>query len=189
MLLAEILPADVWAIALSIIGFLLSLQGLWLVCRALWPAAVERASGRVRDHGVACFFVGLLVSLIIISIAVAAGRRAGAPGQVLAYILLFFYLIMTGIGTSGLATHIGRGLASPIDAIQPWRRTVRGGIVLELAMLIPLFGWVGIFPVSLIIGAGSTFMGLFTAKALRAPITLEHKPEAPVVLSAGGVMQ
>lgn len=186
-MLAEILPADVWSVSLSIIGILLSLEGLWLVCRALWPAAVERAAERCERRGVACFFLGLLVTLIAVFVAIAVGRRLGAPGKILAYILLFFYLIMTGIGTSGFVTLIGRRLPSPIDAAQPWRVTVRGGIALELAWLIPLFGWVGILPISLIIGCGASFMGIFTGRGSRSQAV--PAPVEITGLHASGVLQ
>ncbi len=38
--------ANYYAITGSIIGFFLSLQGLWLVSTALWPARVQRRGPR-----------------------------------------------------------------------------------------------------------------------------------------------
>ena len=77
MLVADIYLGDVWAISLGVIGFLLSLQGLWLVCRALWPRLVERLAVRCQLRPVACFFLGLLVSGVILLIGIAAGKRLG----------------------------------------------------------------------------------------------------------------
>jgi hypothetical protein len=150
------------AIALSIIGFLLSLQGLWLVCRALWPNRVEKAAVRCEKNGVAAFFVGLLVSGLILLVATVGGKTLGAPGQMAGFILLFFWVIISGVGTAGFVTHIGRRLQSPADADRPWRATIRGGVALELACLIPVLGWFGILPISLIIGAGAMTLTLFS---------------------------
>ncbi|HET6250983.1 MAG TPA: hypothetical protein VFE47_25060 [Tepidisphaeraceae bacterium] len=160
--------SDVVAIALSIIGFLLSLQGLWLLCRALWPNRVERSAGRCERNGVACFFVGLLVSAAIFLVAAVGGKRLGAPGQLAAFILLFVFIIISGVGTAGFVTHIGRRLESPADAGRPWRATIRGGVALELACLIPVLGWFGILPISLIVGAGAATLSLFDRPARRA---------------------
>jgi hypothetical protein len=153
--------SDVVAIALSIIGFLLSLQGLWLVCRALWPARVERAAQRCERNGVACFFVGMVVSGAILLVATIGGKTLGAPGQLAGFGLLFFFLILSGIGTAGLVTHIGRRLESPADASRPWRATIRGGVALELAYLIPVLGWFGILGISLVVGAGAATLSFF----------------------------
>ncbi len=157
--------SDVVAIALSVIGVLLSLQGLWLVCLAMWPGRVEMAAVRCRKNGLACFFVGLPATAILLLFAGTVAKRLGGPGQLIGFILLFFYVIFAGVGMSGLVTHIGRRLESPADAGRSWRATVRGGAALELACLIPLLGWVGIFPISLIIGFGAATLTLFSRVA------------------------
>jgi len=79
---------DVLAIALSIFGFLLSLTGLWLLCRAMWPERVEAAAGRCRDNGVACFFVGLPVMGVTLLVAGVMSKRgdAGSIGGVQSWV-------------------------------------------------------------------------------------------------------
>lgn len=169
MILAEgIITADIWAISLSILGFLLSLQGLWLLCRALWPNRVELSAMRCQRNGIVCFLVGLVVTGVTLAIAAVLANTLGAPGQLGGFALGFLYLIFAGIGSAGFVTHIGRRLASPVDIDRPWRATVRGGIALELAYLIPILGWLGILPISLIIGAGAATLALFTKSAERA---------------------
>lgn len=155
------LMADVLAIALSVIGFLLSLLGLWLLCRALWPRRVESAAARCRSNAIACFITGLLVTLVTVVVAVGLATRFGAPGQIMAFIVAFLYMIYAGIGMAGLATHVGRRLMSPVDAARPWRATVRGGITLELAYLFPLLGWFGLLPISFILGSGAVTLSFF----------------------------
>jgi hypothetical protein len=152
---------DITAIALGIIGFLLSLQGLWILCRALWPTRVERAADCCRRCAVASFFVGIPITLVVVLFALALGRRLGTPGQVAAWIIGSIFFVYAGTGMSGLVTFIGERLASPVDSVRPWRSTIRGGIALELAFLFPVIGWV-VFPaVTLILGAGAATLSFF----------------------------
>src|SRR6185437_5104104 len=167
---------DVIAIALSVVGFLLSLQGLWLICRAMWPQRVEASAARCERNGVACFFIGLILTGIMLLIVRVAGAKMGAPGKLIALVVLFFYVMYSGVGTAGFVTHIGRRLPSPADGGCSWRTAIRGGIALELAYLIPVLGWFGILPISLIIGAGAATMAIFSrADSERAPFSASHE--------------
>src|SRR4051795_2571350 len=146
---------DVMAIALSIAGFLLSLQGVWLVCLAMGPRRVARAAERCERNGIKSFLVGLLLTgFAVLAIAVLGGRL-GTAGQLAGWSIGFVYLVYSGVGTAGLVTHLGKRLSSPADADRPWKATVRGGVALELAYLVPVLGWFGLLPLSMIIGAGA----------------------------------
>jgi hypothetical protein len=173
-----LITADIWAIGLSIVGFLLSLQGLWLLCRALWPNRVEAATMRCQRNAIACFFVGAIVTAVTLTVAGILANTLGARGQFTAFALLFFYIMFAGVGSSGFVTHIGRRLASPTDLERPWRATVRGGIALELAYLIPILGWLGILPISLVIGAGAATLALFTKVPPRSSAQATPQPFA-----------
>src|SRR5438045_5990711 len=146
---------DVMAIGLSIAGFLLSLQGVWLVCLAMWPRRVARAAERCERNGVKSFFVGVLLTGVAVLAIALLGKRLGTAGQLAGWAIGFLYLVYSGVGTAGLVTHLGKRLSSPADADRPWRATVRGGVALQLAYLVPLLGWFGLLPLSMIIGAGA----------------------------------
>ena len=102
---------DVIAISLSIIGFLLSLQGLWLVAQALWPERVETATRHSGSRSLVCFGVGLPVTAITAFFA-AVVARAGTFGQISAFSAALLYLVYANVGVAGFVTHIGRRLAS-----------------------------------------------------------------------------
>src|SRR5579859_1886776 len=106
------LLGDVTAIALSIIGFLLSLQGLWLLCRAMWPKRLQKTSECSR-RWIRCFFVGLPITAISIALAIFFGKTFGAVGQIAAWIFGGIFAFYAGVGTSGFVTLIGQRLASP----------------------------------------------------------------------------
>ena len=147
--------------ALSIIGFLLSLQGLWLLSLALFPRRVARAADRCRHHGIASFFVGILITGVALLIGAVLARRGGGPRHGVGGLFLSLFTLYAGVGMSGLVTFIGQRLPTPSDAIRPWRTTVRGGIVLELAYLLPIVGWFVLLPFSVIMGAGAITLSFF----------------------------
>lgn len=153
--------ADVTAIALSIIGFLLSLQGLWLLCRAIWPKRVRQAAQRCQTSRIASLLVGIPMTVVILGLAGAIARRGGTPGHVLGWTIGSIFLLYAGTGMSGFATFVGERLASPYDALRPWWATVRGGAAVELAALFPVIGWFVLLPVVMMLGVGAVTLSFF----------------------------
>jgi hypothetical protein len=86
--------------------------------------------------------------------------------------LFAFY---AGTGTSGFVTMIGERLASPADAGRPWRATVRGGIALELTYLVPIIGWFGVLPASIILGAGAMTLSFFKWDKASGAVSFETR--------------
>jgi hypothetical protein len=158
--------ADTVAILLAVVGFLLSLQGLWLFCRALWQNKVIAAATRCGRNPIKSFVAGVVVTVLMV-IAVALVGRAGQPGQLLAFGIVSLYVIFSGIGVAGLATHMGQRLSSPADDRRPWAATVRGGVVLNLAYVIPIVGWFVILPASVVLGAGAAALALLWPRTAR----------------------
>src|SRR5258708_8212030 len=99
--------AAVTAMALWIMGFLLSLQGLWLISRALWPKRVELATERSRRNGIACFAVGAVTSAVVIVVVGLIAKSLGTFGQLAAFAIAFLYLIYANVGLAGFVSHIG----------------------------------------------------------------------------------
>ncbi len=64
------------------------------------------------------------------------------------------------MGSAGLGDRIGVGLPSAGDATQPWRRLLRGGTVLSLTFLLPIVGWVGVLPWTLVSGVGAAVLAM-----------------------------
>lgn len=165
------LMADTMAIFFVILGLLLAFPGLWLLSRGLWPQTVTNAAAVCRNGLLKPFFAGLPLTAGMVFAAAALGNL-GPPGKISAVIVVCFYLILANCGVAGLATTIGERLASRIDAGQPWRATLRGGIVLELAYLLPILGWFLILPVSMTIGCGASLIALFRNLVARSAARL-----------------
>jgi hypothetical protein len=59
-----------------------------------------------------------------------------------------------------LVLRIGAGLPSPTDEQQPWRRVLRGGILLALTFLLPIVGWIVLPLWALVSGLGAFLLSL-----------------------------
>jgi hypothetical protein len=168
------LMADTMAIFFVVLGLLLALPGLWLLSLGLWPRAVAESADACSRGLVKPFFAGLPVTLLMIVAAAALNRVPGAVGNISAIAVVCAYMIFAHAGVAGLASCIGRRLASPADRERPWRATLRGSVVLELPFLLPLLGWFVILPAAITIGAGALTMSLlrraFANSTAAAPV-------------------
>lgn len=170
------LMADTMAIFFVILGLLLAFPGLWLLCRGLWPQTVANAAAVCRSGLIKPFFAGLPLTVIMVVAAVALGNL-GPPGKIAAAAIVCLYLMVANCGVAGLATTIGERLASRIDAGQVWRATLRGGIAMELAYLLPILGWFVILPMSMTIGCGASLIGLSRNLIARSAAALPREAE------------
>jgi len=156
------LMADTMSIFFVILGVLLAFSGLWLMCRGLWPEAVAAAAARCGQRLWTSFLAGLPITIVMIVLTRVLFNLLGPIGKIAGVGLVCLYMLQAHTGVSGLATSIGRRLWSPLDEQRPWRSTLRGGVVLELAYLLPILGWFVILPASIIIGSGAANLGLLS---------------------------
>ncbi|MGE0129597.1 MAG: hypothetical protein AB7U82_16080 [Blastocatellales bacterium] len=168
--------ADTMAIFFVILGLLLAFPGLWLLCRGLWPQAVANAAAICGKGLIKPFVVGLPVTVVMIFAAAALGNL-GPPGKIAAAATVCLYLMIANCGAAGLVTAIGERLRSPVDSAQPWRATLRGGVALGLASLLPILGWFVILPVSMTVGCGASLISLLRS-FLAAPVLNAPPDEA-----------
>ncbi len=175
------LMADTLAIFLVVLGFLLALPGLWLLCSGLWPAAVSRTTLDCNSGLLFPFLVGIPISLVAFFATVFASKELGQASGFVSIAIVCFYVLFASVGIAGLTTVIGNRLPSPADIERPWKATIRGSIVLELAFLLPLLGWFVLLPSALIIGSGAAFRSML--KGFRRPKSAKSKAVAETVES------
>jgi hypothetical protein len=156
------LMADTMSIFFVILGMMLALPGLWLLCRGLWPEAVAATADRCRKGLWSSFLAGLPITAVMILMTVILFNVLGPVGKIAGLGVVCLYMLQAHTGVAGLATAIGRRLATPHDEKRAWRSTLRGGVVLELAYLLPILGWFVILPASIIIGSGAANLGLLS---------------------------
>jgi hypothetical protein len=159
--------ADVLTWFLIIAGVYLVMVCYWLSAVALFPGAVEACRARYA-RPVATTAVGLLVLAPLLVVGLAAANAIKQPGPAGAVkVSLLLLLLPAFLGSAGLALRIGAGLWSPRDADQPWRRVLRGSLVLAPTFLLPFLGWFVVLPWTLVSGFGAALLTLRDAR--RAP--------------------
>jgi hypothetical protein len=148
--------ADILKILLIIIGILLIYVSYWLLAEALFPKLVESASRHYR-HPFKITFLGLGAALLPVILGLALSKTANPLFKFLGISLLVIPGMLGLAGSAGLTFRIGTGLPSPADETQPWRRVLRGGIVLTFSFLLPFVGWV-IIPVWVLVSGFGAFI-------------------------------
>ncbi len=132
--------ADILKIFLIIVGLLTVYVSYWLVAHALFPAVVDRA----RQHyarPVKLTLIGLLAAALPVILGAIISNLPNPALKLTGVTLMLIPALLGLIGSAGLVLRIGAGLPTPADEQQPWRRVLRGGILLSLTFLLPFVGW------------------------------------------------
>jgi hypothetical protein len=170
--------ADILLWTLIILGTYVVFVAYWIGAYALFPALVERCRATYGVRPVAATFLGLAILLPAITVATVVTKALPHPVVTIPVIgALLAVALSCLIGSAGLALRIGAGMASPLDAAQPWRRLLRGGMVLGLAFVMPFLGWFVLLPWSLASGLGA----LVLSRRATAPVREHAAIEAPPI--------
>jgi hypothetical protein len=158
-----VIMADVFKIVFLVLGALLVLVSYWLASAALFPAWIGRARIAYDHRPVRSTIVGIAVAAPLSILGVALMNSSGQPVLMLTGGLIVSIPVFLALaGSAGLALRIGAGLATPGDELAPWRRVLRGGIVLSLTFLLPVLGWFIVFPFALVSGVGAALLAFRT---------------------------
>jgi hypothetical protein len=157
--------ADVLTWFLVIVGSLMVFIAHWLGAYALFPNLVAGCSERYGRRPVAATLLGLgvIVPTLVLSGIVSKLLAHPAIGA-LVVVFLSVPTLLALLGSAGLALRIGTGLSSARDADEPWRRTLRGGVVLGLVFVLPVLGWFVLLPWVLVSGFGAALMTLVAGR-------------------------
>ena len=171
--------ADVLKVLLIILGILTIYVSYWLLAEALFPNLVERASQHYRKP-VTISLMGLGVAVVPIVLGLLLSKLPNPLAKVTGLTLIAVPILLGLVGSAGFTLRIGAGLPSPADMAQPWRRVLRGGIVLACTFLLPIVGWI-VLPIWVLVsGLGALIMCLRerpeTAKP--TPASFVPTPEA-----------
>ncbi len=167
--------ADVLKILLIIVGILTIYVSYWLLAEALFPALVERAS---RQYGrpVKISLVGLVAAVAPIVAGLALTKVPNPLIKVLGITLVVVPAMLGLAGSAGLTLRIGSGLPSPRDEREPWRRVLRGGILLAFSFLLPIVGWF-VLPIWVLVSGFGAFVLCVKERHSEGPVTLKPANE------------
>lgn len=154
------LMADTMAVFFVVLGLMVSLVGLCLLFRGLFPSVVLAGAERAGRGITLAFVVGAPILFFSILTAALVSNLPGRLGTIGSGLVLCSVFAFLQVGVAALATRIGAALTSPRDEKEPWRATMRGGIVLVLSFLLPIFGWFVLLPFTAIVGAGLSALTL-----------------------------
>jgi hypothetical protein len=173
--------ADILKIVFIVVGILVIYVNYWLLAEALFPTLVERAS-RQYANPVKLTLMGLAAALAPVVLGLILANQPNPMTKIIGLTLVIVPGMIGLAGSSGLALRIGMGLNSPLDATQPWRRVLRGGIVLACSFLLPVVGWV-ILPLWVLVSGLGAF--LLALKEQKSQQPAAHPPA--LVPAAGNV--
>ncbi|NUM54876.1 MAG: hypothetical protein HUU46_14615 [Candidatus Hydrogenedentes bacterium] len=156
--------ADVFKILFIILGILITTVAYWLLFEALFRRVVERASVVYETSPYKVVLVGAVVGVPLF--IASLGLLQSAAGLKLIGAVLMSALLLVGlIGSAGLARLIGCRLASATDSAYPWRRVLRGGMVLSITFVLPVVGWFVMLPLTLASGVGALILSRWGQRA------------------------
>jgi len=164
--------ADILFWTLIVLGIYSVLIAYWIGAFALWPALVERCRATYGVRPVASTLLGLVTLPPALVLGIFVAKTLPHPlVQVPITGALLLLGLLSLIGSAGLALRVGTGMSSPLDARQPWRRLLRGGMVLGLVFAMPFLGWFVLLPWGLLSGFGA----LLLSRRARVP-AVQHAP-------------
>lgn len=148
--------ADVFTVTLVILGFLIVYIAYWLMSAGLFPRFVERCSEQIGRAPILTTLVGAVTLVPIVAIGLAISSKApNSAGKIAGLAVALIGILGALFGSAGLALRIGTGLKSRRDERDPWRRVLRGGIVLGLTFVMPFLGTFVVMPLAFIAGFGA----------------------------------
>ena len=151
------LMADTLTYFLLIVGMMMVFVSFWLAAEALFPGMVVRAREQY-SRPVRTTLIGLALVLPFVLVVTMCFKVRNPAMQLLGITCVALPVLIGLLGSSGLSQRVGIGLPSAVDERQPWRRVLRGGIVLVLTFLLPFVGWFFLLPLVLVSGLGAAVL-------------------------------
>ena len=126
----------------------------------MFPATVERARLRLDRTPWRCFWLGGIVTAILVIPVVGLLMLPFGPAKFLGWALVVIALTLSALGAAGLAAKLGDKISARSGNISPVGAFVRGAFALELAAVFPVLGWFIFIPLAIVTSLGATAFAL-----------------------------
>lgn len=143
----------VFTILSIVFGFFLVLLAHWTAAAGLFVQTTDACRRQFAERPVRCTLVGIATFGSMVLLAIFALKRGGGGFVLLAGSVP---LLISFIGTAGIALHIGTRLCG--GGAERWRLVMRGGVILGLCFITPFLGWLIIAPLGLASGFGALLL-------------------------------
>jgi hypothetical protein len=136
-----------------IFGLFLVLLAYWTAAAGLFVQTTDACRRQFAERPVRCTLVGIATFGVLVLLVIFALKGGGGGFVLLAGSVP---LLISFIGTAGLALHLGTRLCG--GTAERWRLAMRGGVILGLCFITPFLGWLIIAPLGLASGFGALLL-------------------------------
>jgi hypothetical protein len=159
---------NILGLALLVVVGGIALISLLAVVALMFPSPVERARAALETSLGRSFLLGLVNFLFagaLVALFAKLGQGARGPLAailiLIALIILAFLAVCATLGLAGLTTLVGERIG---EGAGPFRRHLRGSLLVILAGLTPYVGWFGFSPLAVIVSIGAGLQAVFRKK-------------------------
>lgn len=153
----------------DVLGFLTALVGIcfstWAVTvgfTALFPRRSDIAHTHLVLHPVKSILSGLVVWLVLGSVALGIMNLPNPLLKLAGMLLLMALIGFTAVGASGLAKLLAERFQQLEPEMSDFASLSRGALVLVVAGILPLVGWFAVIPLVLAAGLGAGMKAVFS---------------------------
>jgi hypothetical protein len=171
----------VMGVTAVVLGLAAALVGVIVGTALIFPRPVARARMVLEARPGRCFLIGVLLALLLGVPARALLHEAHGLAKVAGWFLAFPHLtVLVAVGMTAMAQLLGERLRALSPELTPLAGLVRGGVILELALALPFFGWFLVAPVLGLTLLGAGALGVVSRKAItpREARDADRKAEA-----------
>jgi len=151
--------ADISAFFFILLVIGVAFPALLTVWWLLFPSLIARAQGRVAQTPMQSFWMGIAIVIVAAIPVVILLSLPFGPAKFIGWLLFAFFLVLSSIGSAGIAAHLGARLASQGN-FSTLGGFIRGSVILELSAFLPLIGWLFVWIPMFIIAFGATAFAL-----------------------------
>src|SRR5688572_33002645 len=159
----------------------IAFPGLLTAWWLLFPATVERARLRIERTPWRCFWLGgVMTAILLIPIVILLALPFG-PAKFAGFVLISISLAFASLGAAGLAAKMAERLTHRSNNLSAAGAFVRGAVALELAAIFPVLGWFIFIPLAIVTALGATVFALlhWVPAPQRAPLPISTETTLP----------
>ena len=169
-------------IVLTFIGIhaaaFLILLAHWVATTGMYPQAARAFADVYERRPIRATLLGIFTYGPLILLLLSSGKIGNAGVRLVVVMAALAAVLLALIGSAGLALRIGRNLCAEAD---PWRQSLRGGVMLALVLITPLLGSFFLLHVALASGFGTLLLARpWKAKAQANVPPLSAETPTPV---------
>lgn len=161
----EGLAAFILVVIVLAVPVIIAFSGFTLLLHGFFPEKVEWTGEIARRMPWGSFFLGLVVSLVLLFLVALLSRAGDVGGPLIVLILLAFAVMFAGFGKAAVIEWAGEMVDPSASGI---RRAILGATSLYALLMVPILG--------MILLAGIGFMGLGAAMLSYRPPRISGSP-------------